>query len=78
MNDQEKIAYEWALNQDHKSVAASYARILAKYIQKTDGATKIVEQLETRYPNWHKFRDVIEALDIHIANMTAVIKNLRG
>ena len=35
MNDQEKIAFEWALNQSYGSVAARNALILAKYIDRT-------------------------------------------
>ena len=34
MTPEEKRAYEWALNQKFNSVAASYARILAQYIQR--------------------------------------------
>ena len=32
MNDDERVAYEWALDQSYPSVAARYARILANYI----------------------------------------------
>ena len=35
MNDLELRAYKWALHQEYKSVAATYARVLAKYIKKT-------------------------------------------
>ena len=41
------------------------------------GAELIVAELERRYPNWHRFRDVIEALDVHVANQNSVIENLR-
>jgi len=34
MTPMEKQAYEWALNQRHLSVAASYARVLAEYIRR--------------------------------------------
>jgi|GEM_PF-6082612 len=33
MTTEEKKAFEWALNQNYNSVAATYARILAKYIR---------------------------------------------
>lgn len=36
MTELEKQAYNWALKQQYQSVAASYARILAKYIQRQD------------------------------------------
>ena len=35
MTPEEKQAYEWALNQKFNSVAASHARALAQYIQRT-------------------------------------------
>jgi hypothetical protein len=34
MTDQEQKAYDWALHQEHRSVAADYARTLAKFIEK--------------------------------------------
>lgn len=77
MTHEEQTAFDWALNQKHNSVAARYARILAKYIQANAGANLIVAELERRYPNWHRFRDVIEALDYHIAAQNGVIENLR-
>lgn len=33
MTDEQKKAYEWALNQQYQSVAAGYARTLAEYIR---------------------------------------------
>lgn len=33
MDDKTKRAYDWALNQQHNSVAATYARDLAEYIR---------------------------------------------
>ena len=33
MTDEQKQAYEWALNQQYQSVAAKYARTLAEYIR---------------------------------------------
>lgn len=77
MTKEEKTAFDWALNQNHNSVAAAYARILAKYIRNNAGASLLVAELEKRYPNWHRFRDVIEALDVHVANQNGVIENLR-
>jgi hypothetical protein len=38
MTKEEKTAFEWALNQKFTSVAARYARILARYILKTEDA----------------------------------------
>ena len=32
MNEEEKLAYEWAKNQKYQSVAAQYAKILSDYI----------------------------------------------
>jgi len=40
MTKEEKIAYEWALATPHHSVAADYARVLAKYIQANKDADK--------------------------------------
>ena len=31
MNEEEKLAYEWAKNQKYQSVAAQYAKILSDY-----------------------------------------------
>ncbi len=36
MTNEEKAALEWALNQNYNSVAARYARILARHILKTE------------------------------------------
>lgn len=77
MTHDEQTAFDWALNQNHNSIAATYARILAKYIQAHTGADLIIAELERRYPNWHRFRDVIEALDYHIAAQNGIIDNLR-
>ena len=33
MNTEERRAFEWAINQEHQSVAARYARTLARYIK---------------------------------------------
>lgn len=38
MTQEEKQAYEWALNQEFNSVAARYARVLAKYIESMEAA----------------------------------------
>lgn len=49
MTEDEYKAYQWALNQNYQSVAARYAKILAKYIQKTD-KSKFVES--EGHANW--------------------------
>ena len=51
MTKEEKQAYTWALNQDFQSIAARYARILARYVQKN---LNIVAEIETMYPNCSK------------------------
>jgi len=38
MTEEEKQAYNWALKQEFQSVAARDARILAKYIQRSEAA----------------------------------------
>lgn len=40
MTDEQKQAYEWALNQQYQSVAARYARTLAEYIRQERIALK--------------------------------------
>ena len=35
MTNDERIAYEWAIKQQFQSVAARYARTLAKYIKRS-------------------------------------------
>jgi len=77
MDKQTRQAYEWALNQNYQSVAARYAKTLAKHIQVLAGAQVIVQELERRYPNWHKFRDIIEALDWHRDSQDKLIERLR-
>lgn len=48
LTDEEKQAYEWALNQQFQSVAARYARILAKYLPKYLAKFQhLIAQLET-------------------------------
>jgi len=41
MTNDERIAYEWAIKQQFQSVAARYARTLAKYIKRS-GLTPVV------------------------------------
>lgn len=48
MNEDEKIAYEWAKNQNYQSVAAQYANILVGYI---DYANSLLEQAAEEIEN---------------------------
>lgn len=40
------------------------------------GADALIEAIETMYPNWRKFRDLAEAINIHNKNRDARIKQL--
>lgn len=53
MTKEEKQAYNWALKQGSQSVAARYARILAKHIQRQDEFKEGLKQLgvAVRKPN---------------------------
>jgi len=48
MNGEEKLAYEWSKNQNYKSVAAQYAKILSDYI---DHANSLLEQAAEEIEN---------------------------
>ena len=74
MTAKEKQAYDWALNQNHQSVAADYARTLALYIKQMDAMFLAIEEL---YPNWHKFRDLAEAIRWHTKSQDIIINRLR-
>ena len=50
MNEEEKLAYEWAKNQKYQSVAAQYAKILSDYIDHTrDLLEQAAEEIENVY-----------------------------
>ena len=50
MNEEEKLAYEWAKNQKYQSVAAQYAKILSDYIDHTrDLLEQDAEEIENVY-----------------------------
>lgn len=46
MTTEEQQAYDWALKQQYQSVAADYARILAKYIQRQDESEERLPELD--------------------------------
>lgn len=48
MNKEEKLAYEWAKNQNYQSVAARYAKILVAYI---DHSKNLLEQAAEEIEN---------------------------
>ena len=48
MNEEEKLAYEWAKKQNYQSVAAQYARILVTYI---DYVSNLLEQAAEEIEN---------------------------
>ena len=50
MNEEEKIAFEWAKNQNYQSVAARHAKILADYIDHVNSLLEsAVEDIENIY-----------------------------
>ena len=50
MNEEEKLAYEWAKNQKYQSVEAQYAKILSDYIDHTrDLLEQAAEEIENVY-----------------------------
>lgn len=72
MDENTKRAFEWASNQNHKSVAATYARALAEYV-------KSVGHIELDYPNWQgKFPTIAEAVAGHTRKQDALIARLRA
>jgi len=40
------------------------------------GANALISEIEKMYPNWHKFRDLAEAVQYHNENMNSKIKGL--
>lgn len=48
MNEEEKLAYDWAKNQNYQSVAARYAKILVDYI---DHSKNLLEQAAEEIEN---------------------------
>ncbi len=72
MDEQTRCAFDWASNQNHRSVAATYARTLAEYV-------KSVGRIELDYPNWGgKFPTIAEAVACHTRNQDARISRLRA
>jgi len=51
MNDLESRAYKWALQQEYKSVAATYSKVLAKYIKKASVVKidELIKAMEKEY-----------------------------
>jgi hypothetical protein len=43
MNDEQKLAFRWALNQGYQSVAARYARTLALYVAEHTGDIEAIQ-----------------------------------
>ena len=71
MDAKTQQAYDWALNQNHRSVAAEYAKTLAEYI-------KSIGNIEVDYPNWRgKFVSIAEAVKWHTQSQNAVISKMR-
>lgn len=42
------------------------------------GANALIEKIERMYPNWHKFRDLAEAIQVHTENQDNLIKGLEA
>ena len=72
MDENTLRALEWASSQNHQSVAARYARILAEYV-------KSIGNIETNYPDWQgKFPTITAAIACHTKNQDALISRLRA
>ena len=56
MNEEEKLAYEWAKKQNYQSVAAQYARILVDYI---DHVSNLLEQAAEEIENINGMETVL-------------------
>lgn len=50
MTEEERRAYEWALNQQYQSIAARDARTLARFIYRTQAALAQLAEWETHRP----------------------------
>jgi len=78
MTNEEKQAFEWSLNQCHRSVAALYARVLGLYIKRNAASCQMIAEIEKDYSNWRgKFRSLAEAIKWHVNGQNKVINNLR-
>lgn len=42
-----------------------------------EGANALIQAIEAMYPNWHKFRDLAEAIQYHRESQDKVIASLR-
>jgi len=79
MNDEQRQAFKWALNQEYQSVAARYARTLALYVAEHTGDIEAIQGIEALYPNWRgKFTTLVEAIKWHTDGQDKVIANLRS
>ena len=56
MNEEEKLAYEWAKKQNYQSVAAQYAKILTGYI---DHVNILLEQAAEEIENMNGMETVL-------------------
>lgn len=45
--------------------------------QQLQGANSLITAIERLYPNWHKFRDLAEAIQWHTNSQDKVIQRLR-
>ena len=45
--------------------------------QDLDGANTLFSAIERMYPNWHKYRDISEAISIHTSAQDSIIVRLR-
>jgi hypothetical protein len=76
MNEEQKQAYEWALNKAYPSVDAKYAKVLASLIQEQENT---ILEIELNYPNWReKFDSLATAIKWHTDGQDRLIANLRA
>lgn len=76
MNEEQKWAYEWALNKGYPPVDAKYAKILASLVREQENT---ILEIELDYPNWRdKFTSLAEAIKWHTNGLNKVIANLRA
>lgn len=78
MTSEQRQAYDWALNQQHQSVAARYARALALYIKEHNTA---LDEAREREDDWHRSwrlaEDALEATTRAAQKVEAKLELLR-
>jgi len=85
MNDEQKLAFRWALNQEYSLLPQDMLGLLLfmsqsiLYVAEHTGDIEAIQGVEVLYPNWRgKFSSLAEAIKWHTDSQDKIITNLRS